>query len=59
MVNRYKNRLQMLDRDYAKILEKLALDNSVKTKADEKKFADLQEQFQVVKQENELSIRNI
>jgi cilia- and flagella-associated protein 57 len=49
----------MLDRDYAKILEKLALDNSVKTKADEKKFADLQEQFQVVKQENELSIRNI
>lgn len=49
----------MLDRDYAKVLEKLALDNSVKTKADEKKFVDLQEQFQDVKQDNDLNIRNI
>ncbi len=32
MVNRYQNKLQMLDREHAKILDKLAQDNNLKTK---------------------------
>lgn len=59
MVNRYQNKLQMLDREHAKILDRLAQDNNLKTKQDEKKFIDLQEQFQAVKSENEIVIRNM